>query len=262
MAEWPFGPFTFTAADDLGVSYQISWRGEMAPRELQLRPDPPHQIRWLDLTTAPGEPATRIDLAPQIPVPDITVTRTAHNPGELLLDVIAARILTAVAPFLPDNPGQLPAASADLRAFLGDGPGHIVAALHAAGVLPPGSPVPGQLAGLCARLGIDGHGITAPPAGDLPERWHSMLTPASREPQPPPAPGLLAATVAELPELDGVTIAIVGLHHGERCTIMHLLATGLTPEGDWPYATGLGPLPALWIRDSDGRWHATRRTAS
>jgi len=39
---------------------------------------------------------------------------------------------------------------------------------------------------------------------------------------------------------------------------MHLLATGLTPEGDWPYATGLGPLTALWIRDSDGRWHATR----
>ena len=77
------------------------------------------------------------------------------------------------------------------------------------------------------------------------------------EPQPPPAPGILAATVAELPELDGAKIAIVGLHHGERGTIMHLLATGVTLEGDWPYATGLGPLPALWIRDSDGRWHAT-----
>jgi hypothetical protein len=61
-AEWPFRPFTFTAADDRGGSYQISWRGEMAPRELLLRPDPPHQIRWLDLTTAAGEPATRIDM--------------------------------------------------------------------------------------------------------------------------------------------------------------------------------------------------------
>lgn len=67
VTEWPFRPFTVTAADDQGVSYQISWRGEMAPRELQLRPDPPHQIRWLDLTTVVGEPATRIDLDPQIP---------------------------------------------------------------------------------------------------------------------------------------------------------------------------------------------------
>jgi hypothetical protein len=256
-ADWPFGPFTFTGADDRGVSYQISWRGEMAPRELQLRPDPPHQIRWLDLTTAAGEPATRIDLDPQNPAPDVTVTRNAQSPGELLLDVIAARILTAVARFSQNNPGQPAAASPELRA-LGDGPGHIVAALHAAGTLPPDSPVPGQLAGLCASLGTDGHGITAPPAGDLPERWHSMLTPPSREPQPPPAPGILAATVAELPELDGAKIAIAGLHHGERGTIMHVLATGVTLEDDWPYARGVRPLPVLWIRDSDGRWHATR----
>ena len=275
VTEWPFSPFTFTAADDRGVSYQISWRGEMAPRELQLRPDPPHQIRWLDLTTAPGEPATRIDLDPQIPVPDVTVTRTAHNPGELLLDVIAARILTTVAPFLQNNPGQPAAASADLRAFIGDGPGHIVAALHAAGVLPPDSPVPGQLAGLCARLGINGHGITAPPAGDLPERWHSMLTPPPRAAgrRPPPAswprpwrscPSWTArrsrswACITNGGGAPGFGRArgIVQQHHLAP-TIMHLLATGVTLERDWPYATGVGPLTALWIRDSDGRWHAT-----
>jgi hypothetical protein len=182
------------------------------------------------------------------------VTRNAHSPGELLLDTIAARILTAAARFSQNNPGQPAAASPELRA-LGDGPGHIVAALHAAGMLPPDSPVPGQLAGLCARLGTDGHGITAPPARDLPERWQSMLTPPSCEPQPPPGPGILAATVAELPELDGAKIAIAGLHHGERGTIMHLLATGVTLEAGWPY--GVRPLPALWIRDSNGRWHAT-----
>ena len=249
-AEWPFGPVTVTAADDRGVSYQISWRGEMAPRELALRPDPPHRIRWLDLSTAAGEPATRIDLTPQIPAPDITVTPNAHSPGELLLNAIAARILSAAARVPPDSPGQLTAARPGLRAL-----GDVVAALRAADVLPPGSPVPGQLAGLCARLGIGGHGITAPPAGDLPERWHSMLMPPSREPQPPPAPGLLAATVAELPDLDGATIAIAGLHHGERGTIMHLLATGVTLEAGWP--SGVRPLPVLWIRDSNGRWHAT-----
>jgi hypothetical protein len=255
VTEWPFGPFTFTAADDRGASYQISWRGEMAPRELQLRPDPPHPIRWLDLATAAGEPATRIDLDPQNPVPvrEVTVTRNAQGPGELLLDTMAARILTAAARFSQNNPGQPAAASPELRA-LGDGPGHIVAALHAADLLPPDSPVPGQLAGLCAGLGIDGHGITVPPAGDLPDRWQGMLT-RRRDPQVPPAPGLLAATVAELPELDGAKIAIAGLHHGQRGTIVHLLATGVTLEAGWPY--GIRPLPVLWIRDSSGGWHAT-----
>jgi hypothetical protein len=95
VAEWPFRPFTFTAADDRGISYQISWRGEMAPRELELRPDPPGQIRWLDLTTAAGEPAIRVNVDRQIPVPDVTVTRNAHSPGELLLDAIAAKIAIA-----------------------------------------------------------------------------------------------------------------------------------------------------------------------
>jgi hypothetical protein len=76
----------------------------------------------------------------------------------------------------------------------------------------------------------------------------------SREPQPPP--GILAATVAELPELDGAKIAIAGLYHGERGTIMHVLATGVTLEAGWPY--GVRPMPVLWIRDSNSRGHATR----
>ena len=203
----------FTAADDKGTSYTLRfsfmtgitgsavWAGV-----LDLRPDPPHQIGWLDLRTAPGEPATRIRLDPrdpQIPAPEVTVTRTAHSPGELLLDVIAARILTSAGARPQDNPGQL--ASAELRAFVGDGPGHIVAALQAADALPRSSPAPGQLAGLCARLGIPGHGITVPPAADLPERWLSMLTrDHRRKPDVTPAPGSWAATAAGLPELDGV----------------------------------------------------------
>jgi hypothetical protein len=60
MAGWPFR--RFTAPDDRGASYQIGFRSGHAAGELLLRPDPPHQIRWLDLITAPGEPATRIDL--------------------------------------------------------------------------------------------------------------------------------------------------------------------------------------------------------
>jgi hypothetical protein len=255
----PFPPFA--AADDQGVSYQVTWSGGHTASELLLRPDPSHQIRWLDFTGA-VEAATRIDLDPRLPGSDVTVTPTAQSPGELLLEVVAARILSIVAYRPRDNPGPL-TASAGLRAFIGDGPGHIVDALHAAGVLPPDSPVPGQLAGLCARLGIDGHGISVPPDGDLPERWHSMLTPAHRhEPQTPPVSGVLAATVAELPEPDGAKIAIVGLTHGlhagEPRTIMHLLAGGVTLEDDWKFARGVRPLPVLWIRDSNGRWHTTR----
>ena len=254
----------FTAADDKGMSYTLRfsfgtgttgsavWAGV-----LDLRPDPPHEIGWLDLRTAPGEPATRIRLDsrdPQIPAPQITVTRTAHSPGEVLLDVIAARILTSTGAVPQDNPAPL--ASAGLRAFVGDGPGHIVAALQAAGTLPPSSPAPGQLAGLCARLGIPGHGITVPPASGLPERWLSMLT-HRRKPEVTPAPGSWAATTAELPEVDGVRLAILGLHQEERGTIVHLHAGGVTMEDDWEYQRAVRPLPALWIRDHAGRWHAT-----
>jgi len=50
---------------------------------------------------------------------------------------------------------------------------------------------------LCARLGITGHGITVPPAADLPERWLSMLTRyRRRKPDVTSAPGSWASTAA------------------------------------------------------------------
>jgi hypothetical protein len=78
----------------------------------------------------------------------------------------------------------------------------------------------------------------------------------SRNPQP--APGNWAATAAELPEVDGVRLAVLGLHQAERGTILHLHAGGVTMEDDWGYHRAVRPLPALWIRDHAGRWHATR----
>ncbi len=101
----------FTARDDQGTGYQLSFFGPGGAGRaewhgvLELQPDPPHQLRWLDVTTIPGEPATRIDLAPEIPeipeipenpenpAPEITVTRRTASPGELLLDLIASRLL-------------------------------------------------------------------------------------------------------------------------------------------------------------------------
>jgi len=110
--------------------------------------------------------------------------------------VFAAALATALATGL----GALPLAFRrdHVAGWLGD----VVTALQAAGALPPSNPAPGQLAGLCARLGISGHGITTPPAVDMPERWLSLLTRYHRrDPRPtrrvpdwtsppkPPCPG-------------------------------------------------------------------------
>ena len=258
----------FDAADDKGTGYTLDFSARISGSAalagvLDLHPDPKHEIRWLDLRTAPGEPATRIHLDPQVPAPDITVTNTAAGPGALLTDVIAARVLAHTSTLPQETPGQLAAARPVLlphvTAWLGD----VVAALEAAGALPPSSPAVRQLAGLCARLGITGHGITTPPVADLPDRWLSMLTDYHRlTPQPAPAPGSWSATAAELPELDGARVAVLGLHHIERGTMLHLHAGGVTMEDDWEYYRAVRPLPALWVRDSAGRWHATRDYAS
>ena len=79
-----------------------------------------------------------------------------------------------------------------------------------------------------------------------------------RSPQPGPAPGSWAATAAELPQLDGARVAVLGLHHAEHGTILYLHTGGVTMEDDWEYYRAVRPLPALWIRDNTGRWHATR----
>jgi hypothetical protein len=250
-----------TAVDDKGASYQFMLIGGFRTAVLELVPDPSHAIRWLDLLTASGEPAFRIDLDPpdpQRPPLEMAVTRTATSSGEILLDSIAARILILVAGSPPGTTARPPAASNDQRGFFSDGPGNITAALRAAGALPSASPVPGQLAGLCERVGIPDHGITAPPAADLPQPWQSMLNGYHRQPRPPLAGGSWVTVVAALPELDGVKLTVLGLNHDEPRTVMHLLASGVTPDVDWSYSRAVRSLPALWIRDSTGDWHATR----
>src|SRR5260370_1706 len=89
----------FTATDDQGASYQMSYIGNGSwPREwtLQLYPGPPRDLRWLDLSTTPGEPALRIDLtaAGQPPAsPAVTVSQVTRRPAEQLLTNIALRLL-------------------------------------------------------------------------------------------------------------------------------------------------------------------------
>ena len=258
----------FTAVDDRGTSYQFSASLGPARAEwsgvLDLVPNPPQEIRWLDLSATPGEPATRIELnsrqARPAPPPEITVTPAAVSPGELLLAGIAAGFLALASPEqVPLHPS---AARPGPLSQAADGLADIIAALQAAAALSPSSRLPGQLAGLCARLGISGHGIAAPPAGDLPEPWLSLLAYCRRgKPERAPVPGW-AVMAIELPELDGARVTVLGLHNGERGQFLHLLACGVTPEYTWPYGTIANRMPVLWLRDRHGRWHTARPARS
>ena len=267
----PSGPRLFdpfTATDDQGASYQVTIRDIGSPVlgwTLMLLPDPPHDPQWLDLaTTTGGGPAARIVLpaaAGQTRPPaatDVTIGLTAPGSGEHLLSTIAARLLAAVPP-LPHDP-WLHGTAPRPRALPGitDGLGDVIAALQECGALPPHSPVPGQLATLCARLNVTGHGITAPPGSGLPEPWLSVLTQyQQRETGAAPARDGCAAAAVVLPELDGIQLTILGLHNCADSTIVHLHASG--PMCDAIYGPDeLYAWPPIWVLDSGGRWHATR----
>ena len=58
----------------------------------------------------PASPPRASAWTPQVPAPDITVTNTAASPGELLADVIAARVLALASNLPQETPGQLAAA--------------------------------------------------------------------------------------------------------------------------------------------------------
>jgi hypothetical protein len=257
----------FTAVDDQGTSYQFSaspgpgraeWSGS-----LDLGPNPPHEIRWLDLSTTPGEPATRIDLTSQqarATPPEITVTPTGMSSGELLLTDIVCGFLALASPDqVPLHPS---AARPGPLGEAADGLADIIAALQAAGALSPSSRLPSQLAGLYARLGIGGHGIAAPPARDLPEPWLSLLAYRRRGQRERAAVPGWAVTATELPELNGARVAVLGLHNGEHGQFLHLLACGITPEYTWTYGTITNRMPVLWLRDPNGRWHTARPARS
>ena len=258
----------FTATDEQGTSYQLTIRDIGSPVlgwTLMLHPDPPHDPQWLDLTTTTGGgPAARIVLpaaAGETRPPaaaGVTVSQTAPSPGEHLLSTIAARLLAAVPP-LPHDPwlyGTAPRPR-PLPGITG-GLGDVIAALQECDALPRHSPVPGQLATLCARLNVAGHGITTPPARDLPEPWLSVLTQyRQRETGAAPVRDGCAAAAVVLPELDGIQLTILGLHNCQDSSVLHMHASG--PACHTAYGPDeLYSWPSIWICDGSGRWHTTR----
>jgi hypothetical protein len=251
-AEWPF--FKFIARDDREHRYRPDFEMVGPPESvcyLSLDPEPPRDIRWLDVTT-PGEAAVRISLEREGPLTldgaGAQVRETGLSAGEHLLGQIAARLLATVPQDL--DPGAI----SDLATGLGE----TVVALEAAEALSPLSPVPGQLAALCAWLHVSGPGITALPAHELPEPWFSLLAHyLRRKPDTVPAHDGFATVTAVLPELDGIRLVLLGVHNGDGRSWLHAQASGRLPEEQYgPFGLDSSLPLSVWVRDSGGQWHA------
>jgi hypothetical protein len=261
----PFWAFTVT--DDRGRRYRLELAGSDGPEwsgEVSLMPRPPDDLRWLDIC-APGGSSVRVDVIPQTPpsrpeaAAEPEVSPLTRSPGEYLLIMVAERLLT-MAPDDPLGRRQLSRISTGPLQTVVTGLGDVIAALEAADVLSPLSPVPAQVAAVCAGLRVSGHGIAAPPAHELPDPWLSLLAYYQRR-KPDTTPGYdgYAAVAMALPELDGIRLALLGLLNADGGSWIQLLARGLVPSYR-PGPFGLDyflPL-SFWIKDSVGRWHAGR----
>ena len=264
----PFERFTVT--DDRGGRYQLDFARSGGPEwtgDVSLSPEPPDDIRWLDIS-APDGPVVRVELDPQIAESaggaEPLVSETKLSPGEHLLVMLAERLLTVAPEFPHDLRMQLAAISPGPLQTMATGMGDIIAALEAADVLSPLSPFPGRLAAVCAGMRVSGHGITSPPAQDLPEPWLSLLAHYQRRrPDTVPVHDGYAAVAAALPELDGIRLALLSLLNTDGGSWLQVLVRGLepeTPRGPFGIETYF-PL-SVWIRDSGGRWHACRAAGS
>jgi hypothetical protein len=247
-----------TVTDDRGSAYELGFTNADGPEwasQINLHPAPPDGIRWLEVAAPPGPPV-RVNLNPASGPPgsEPEVSPANLSAGEQLLIMLAEEILMVAARF------PLPAFSPRAVQAMGTGLGDIVAGLEAVDVLPPLSPVPARLAALCASLGIGGHGIAAAPADDLPEPWLSVLTYYQRrKPDTAQVRDGFAAVTAALPELDGIRLALVGLHNSQGTTMLHVLARGVRREERLgPHGINLDFPLSLWLRDNGGRWHAAR----
>ena len=207
---------------DEGDGGTAAWRGIA-----RLSPVPPAAVRRLDLV-GDGTRLIQLPLRPgpaAVQVAPAVTEPVAIPPGERLLVTAAERIL----------------AGGDLRESRhGPGPAELITVLTRAGAIAADSPLPGQLAALCQRLGGNEHDITIAPAAELPAQWASVI---ARRDEPVPADGAvpLAAT---LPDVDGTRFALAGLSTAAGESHLHVVSSGMPPPGlSW------------WLGDGAGSWH-------
>jgi hypothetical protein len=218
------------------VSGTVTWLGVA-----RLSPVPPRHVRRLDLV-GDGARVIPLPLGPSAPpghrAAPPAAEPSAIGPGERLLVLEAERIL----------------ASGDARGPVeGPVPGEIITVLTDSGAIAADSLVPGQLAALCQRLGAAGHGITVPPAGEIPAPWASVI--AHRE-APGPAGGaeMFAPLACVLPDVDGTRLALTGLNTSAGESHLHVISSGMPRLADrfqWDWTPGF----SWWLRDSAGNWH-------
>ena len=253
----------FTVTDDRGARYDLDFMpgGREWTCEISLHPTPPDDIRWLDVA-APLRPTTRVELTAGsgLTGDEPAITEAKLSPGEHLLIMLAEHLLTMAPEYSRNLRGQVAAMSPGPWQALTAGLGAIVAGLEAADLLSPLSPVLARLAALCASLRIDGDGIAAAPADDLPEPWLSLLAHYQRrKPDVAPVRDGYAAAAAALPELDGIRLVLLGVLNTEGSSSLHVLAQGMTAEGHpGPLGIDLDFPLSIWLRDSGGRWHVAR----
>ncbi len=236
-----------TAVDDADRQYHLVFGGhgggpiDMWEGSFEVLPVPPPEATWLQVISGDGEPTIQIDLAARPRPADVRIQPSPSTPGERLLEAIAQGLIVSAS-------GRFPQ--------LADGLGDIVAALEAAGALSAFSPVPAQLAALCQRLDIDKHGITVPPAADLPQPWTDVLAHYGRRHRPPGREGIAALPVL-LPGLDGASFGLMGLHSRDDLTELYVLARGLRVMPEHYRAGPVAYLGSIWwLRDDAGHWHA------
>jgi len=234
------------AVDDQGTCYTVrfeggrggtaTWRGIA-----RLSPVPPRGARRLDLV-GDGTRLIQLPLGPSA-ARDLRAAPPATGPvaippGERLLVLAAERIL----------------ASGDARGPAeGPGPGEIITVLTEAGAIAADSPVPGQLAALCQRLGAAGLGITVPSAEEIPAPWASVI--AHRDaPVPAAGPEVFAPLAVVLPDVDGARFALAGLSTAAGESHLHVISSGMPQLTDW-FAYNWTPGFSWWLRDGAGNWH-------
>src|SRR5271169_301498 len=175
---------------------------------------PPRDVRRLDLV-GDGTCLIRLPLGPSAApgrrAAPLVAEPVAIGLGERLLVLEAERIL----------------ASGDARGPVeGPVPGEIITVLTQAGAIAADSPVPGQLAALCQRLGAAGHGITVPPAQEIPAQWASVI--AHRDaPVPAGGPEVFAPLACVLPDVDGARFALAGLSTAAGQSHLHVISSGM-----------------------------------
>ena len=235
------------AVDDEGTRYTVRFegpgRGGTAAWQgiARLSPVPPLGARRLDLV-GDGTRLIQLPLGPQAargdPAAPPATEPVAVPPGERLLVLRAERILASGD---ATGPAQGPI------------PAEIITVLTQAGAIAAGSPVPGQLAALCRRLGAAGHGIAVPAAAEIPAQWASVLA-RRGAPVPATGPEVFAPLPGILPDVDGARFALAGLSMTAGESHLHVVSSGMPQLAD-RFAHDWTPGFSWWLGDGAGNWH-------